>query len=187
MYIHYNKLRKYLKNSINSKKPHSSIAIIIFLICVVVIVELYFISNISGNRTPMVNFSCTSKLIYESSKTNEAMNANILFLLRADGEGVIIFDGEVNDKEGDYKLSRKINFRYEYFSSRFFIIKEESLVLSKKDTIPNGFFEEKYFPAHAFYITPIKGINNALLIGNSISPVFICVNDDGIKPEIKRR
>lgn len=164
------------------KKPQNKMNIIsmtmmFFIFICMAIIIIYLIFSMTGSKSHLLDFACSSNLKYESANAKNIISTNVLLVLRHDGKGMITFDGKITNEKGNYKLSRVIYFNYEYFNSRSFILKEKTSTLSKRDTVPDGLFEERYFPTDTFYVAPIDNIKNALLIGNRLSPVLICITD----------
>ncbi|SCC66977.1 hypothetical protein [Kosakonia oryziphila] len=170
------KIKISLKKAQNKMNMISMVIIFFVLMCAASMI-IYLISSMTGSKSHLLDFACSSNLKYENTNANNIMNTNILLVLRNDGKGMITFDGNITNEKGNYKLSRVVYFNYEYFNSRSFILREKTSTLSKRDTIPNGLFEERYFPTDTFYVAPIDNIKNALLIGNRLSPVLICITD----------
>lgn len=124
-----------------------------------------------------LDFSCSSNLLHRDLSTGLSMNTNEHFMFRPDGKGMITLDGEIYSKDHSYKLSRTIQFNYEHFGKHIYKLSGKTVNVNNKDSLPENMFEDNYYSSSEVYISHIKNIKNAFLIGSRILPVSVCITN----------
>ncbi|MCS5992146.1 hypothetical protein LNP02_28865 [Klebsiella variicola subsp. variicola] len=145
------------------------IATLVAVSCVVFIVISFY------KNTSQLNFSCSSYIQHDGFSKGMSMSANIFFIFRPDGKGMVTLDGEVYNKDHTYNLSRTIKFNYAIYGEHIYALSEKKEVINNKDTLPGNMFEDNYYSSSDVYISHIDNIRNAILIGSRILPVSVCI------------
>lgn len=149
--------------------------IVIFLL----IISIDF-TYLNYKASTTLNEECSTTFEYRNNHVGLIMPVNGTMVLRPNSTGMIELSGVVELNGSTYKLGRSITFEYERESDSIFRLKNMGLEIYAIDNLNNNFMDTNFFSIGGEYSRrmTLSIINNAFIIGNLLSPVFMCV----IKP-----
>lgn len=122
--------------------------------------------------------NCSSVLSFEHEKPDITQSFDITFQLLKNNKGVVNLFGRGKHSGGENIISRTIEFDYTEKAKGTLTLKNMKYSKNIRDTMSDDLFRSFFFfvPQGASRQININRINNAVLISNLNSPVFICVD-----------
>ncbi|MGG6196332.1 FidL-like protein [Pantoea allii] len=148
------------------------------IVAVFFVVTLAVLASILQKRASEVfSGTCTSVFSMEnfSSSFTSSVDATIVF--RSDKSAYIAFSGQLDADNRTMILSRDMHLRYEKDSRNVYQMNHISTVKHAADNTSDALMDTFFFSISkekVRYMT-VDRINNAYVIGNLHSPVFMCV------------
>lgn len=145
----------------------------------VIFILAFSISHIFKVENNNLDINCTSTFQIPSMASKYILSGRTTFSFKPDGNGMIEVDGRVNNDKGLTKntsLRRKLTFSYHYNKNGEINMSD---IIVTKYTTDN--FEDRFFNAFLFDLSTrertikISRLENAYLMSNAFSPVFMCV------------
>lgn len=156
---------------IKIKKTITILSFIILLISIINIINL--VLNSGGG----LNFTCVSVLRTQDFTNDFISNETVTLVMKPDRSGYISFSGEISYKNKTTNFSRDIRYNYEKESGELYRFYDIITVKHPRDNTPDELVDSIFFSTShdkARHMTASK-IQNAYIIGNLHSPVFMCV------------
>lgn len=156
----------------NIKKNIKKIAVI-SLFLVIVFDVIYFKSKVDDS----LNEECSTTFVYKNNRAGLAMPVNGTLILKSNATGLIELSGIVSLRGSPHRLARVISFDYERENASVFKLTDMMLEKHSGDDLDNDFLDANFFsmknePSRHMILTKV---DNAFIIGNLHSPVFMCV------------
>lgn len=103
---------------------------------------------------------------------------DVSFFFNKDKTGRYYISGVMEDRDGDYSISRLVNFSYQHKSDGEYIITPISLEKSIHDNVPEKIHDKlkRMLPLTEKVSVNIGANDNYTIFSNAVSPFFICVN-----------
>ncbi|WP_434638748.1 FidL-like protein [Klebsiella sp. I138] len=147
-------------------------------VAVFLLVTLAVIFSILQKRSSEVfSDTCTSVFSMENLSSSFTSSVDTMIVFRRDKSAYIAFSGQLNADNRTMILSRDIHFHYEKDSRNVYQMNHISTVKHAADNTSDAIMDALFFSISkekVRYMT-VDRINNAYVIGNLHSPVFMCV------------
>lgn len=155
-------------------KSHTLIVILLSVLTLILICDYYYLTHKAHN---VLNVECNSTFEIKNNHAQLTMPVNGTLVIRADATGLIELTGFAMIGGSSYKLSRGLTFKYEQDNEGIYKLTNISEVIHAGDQVKNEFLNSNFFSfntENSRNMSLVK-INNAFIIGNLHSPVFMCV------------
>ena len=145
----------------------------------VMFILAFSISHIFKVEKNTLDINCSSTFQIPTMASKYVLSGRTTFSFEPDGNGMIEVDGRVNNDKGltqNTSLRRKLSFSYHYNKNGE--IKMSDIIVTKYTT---DNFDDHFFNAFLFDLSTkertikISRVENAYLMSNAFSPVFMCV------------
>jgi hypothetical protein len=126
------------------------------------------------------NMTCRAYMDYRGVTQNGGFDfkGDVSFFFNDDKSGRYYISGSMSDNEGDYYISRLVNFNYQHREKANYVFTPVAVEKSVHDNVSEKIYDRlKRILPLAQKVTINMGLNeNYVLFSNAVSPLFICVS-----------
>ncbi|HDX4052094.1 TPA: hypothetical protein ROG05_004542 [Enterobacter soli] len=124
--------------------------------------------------------TCRAYMNYHGIAEDGGFNftGDVSFVFNKNKTGRYYISGTMDDKGGDYSISRLVNFTYQHKEDSEYILTPVSIDTSIHDNVSDKIHErlKKMLPLTQKLSVNIGANDNYIIFSNAVSPLFICVN-----------
>ncbi|WP_205953451.1 hypothetical protein [Pantoea stewartii] len=150
-----------------NKKNVVSLSLV--LLCAILLIAggLYSVKS----QHAMFEFTCAANFQQRDLTRNYHLDASFVLTLRHSGEGMVSVDGTVYQAGNTYILRRNVEFQYSPYIQSLYKLDHYSVSRGLRDNVPENILNSHFA---YLYISKIKGMDDAILVGSRVLPLIVC-------------
>lgn len=160
-------------------KKYRQIVIGIIIILFTGIISSWSLISYLKKTGHQLSFSCSGHFKQKEANTSYLMDVAYYIEFAPEGTAMIAMSGYVNEGDKNFIVSRITTFDYKLISNDIYRVTSVDVRPSRRESLPQNIFEKYFYSTNDkgnfITINKVKNINNAWLIGSSMSPAFMCI------------